>query len=57
MFKLHDNPQAGGGKEEERMEWGDKTQGISTYKPIATSTSMDWRYKPIHMALYEGHQN
>lgn len=39
------------------MEWEDKkTPGNSTYKPIATSASMDWRCKSIHMALYEGHQ-
>lgn len=35
------------------MEWGDKTQGNSTNKPMATSSSMDWEHKSVHMALHE----
>lgn len=31
-----------------------KPKPSSMYKPIVT---VDWRYKSIHMALYEGHQN
>lgn len=35
------------------MGWGYKTQGNSTPKSMATSSSMDWEHTSVHMALHE----
>lgn len=35
------------------MEWGDKTQGNSTHKSMATLSPTGWKHKSVHMALHE----
>lgn len=54
MFKLHDNAQAVRGRKREGWDGDTKPkEGSSTPKSMATSSSMDWEHKSVHMALHE----